>query len=196
MFIDEDKKIIFIHIAKAAGSSIHVALKDASGWLMGDKRREDPAPFIHHMSAQDLIKQKPEYSSYYKFAITREPLERLRSGYIDFMTGTDRRSYHMSIKEYDSFENFCKAFPDSKWSTDPHFRPQHEMVCDNKGEIMVDIGKYENLRDDLFRIGNKLGFDVNPFMTMSHYRNYKKRHEIFDTTLTEETEKNIKDFFS
>ena len=144
MFIDEGRKIIFIHIAKTAGSSIHVALKDASGWQMGDKRREDPLPFIHHMCAQDLIKQRPEYSNYYKFAITRDPLDRLRSGYMDFLTGKDRENYHMSIKKYDNFEDFCRNFPESEWPLDPHFRPQHEMVCDNRGEIMVDIGKYEN----------------------------------------------------
>jgi len=196
MFIDEERRIIFIHVAKTAGSSIHVALKDASGWKMGDKRRDDPPPFIHHMPAKDIVQQRPEYSEYYKFAITREPIVRLRSGYIDFLTAADRRDYHMSAKEYGNFEDFCKAFPESAWPADPHFRPQHEMVCDSAGKIMVDIGKYENLRDDLSRIGGKLGFDVNPFGFIEHHRNNQTKRTKFDTTLTAETEKSIKDFFT
>ena len=35
MFVDDERKIIFIHVAKTGGSSIHVALKNANEMAYG-----------------------------------------------------------------------------------------------------------------------------------------------------------------
>tara|TARA_R100000005_G_C4914675_1_gene150746 strand:- start:126 stop:773 length:648 start_codon:yes stop_codon:yes gene_type:complete len=198
MFVDDERKIIFIHIAKTGGSSIHVALKDAMKWPMGDPRRDDPLPPKHHISVIDLIRENPRYAGYYKFAVVREPLDRLRSAYTDFLTDSGRSNYHMSLREYDNFEHFCQNFTSTQWPQDPHFRPQHEMVCDSNGNIIVDLCRYENLTDDLIRIGDKLGFSSNPFNVhkLGHHRNYKDRRESIDLKLTNETEARIKDFFA
>ncbi len=196
MFIDERRKIIFIHVAKTGGSSIHIALKDASGWPILDPRRMDPLPPIHHMSAIDLIMQNPQYAGYYKFAVVREPLDRLRSAYTDFLLGADRKGYHLSVKEYNNFEHFCINYPNSEWVNDPHFRPQHEMVCDPYGNIMVDLCKYETLAEDLLKIGGRLGFVENPFLNLQHYRNNKSARSNIDLSLTKETETRIRDFFA
>ena len=77
-------------------------------WPMGDPRRDDPLPPKHHISVIDLIRENPRYAGYYKFAVVREPLDRLRSAYTDFLTDSGRSNYHMSLREYDNFEHFCQ----------------------------------------------------------------------------------------
>lgn len=196
MFVDDKRKIIFIHIAKTGGSSIHIALKDASGWLLDDPRRGDPLPPIHHISAIDLIRQNPKYAGYYKFAVVRDPIERLKSAYADFLTGSDRGNYHMSVKGYRNFEEFCVNFPKSEWPLDPHFRPQNEMICDPYGKIMVDVCRYENYVEDLIKVGNTLGFLKNPFESLGHHRNNKQVKKQINLSLTAETETRIRDFFA
>ena len=196
MYVNEDLKIAFIHIAKTAGSAIHIALKDASNWQMGDIRRADPPPPIHHMTVNEFISIKEEYKSYYKFAAVREPLDRLRSGYVDFLRSGDRIDYKISsppVSEYENFENFCVNFPNSEWAHDPHFRPQHEMICDSKDNILVDVCRYESLNNDLLRVGEMLGFSTNPFTNLGMHRQGQKAW--LDLSLSAETETTIRNFF-
>ena len=196
MYVNEDLKIAFIHNAKAAGSAIHIALKDASGWQKGDIRRSDPPPHMHHMTVNEFISIEEEYKSYYKFAVVREPLERLRSGYVDFLRSESRLKYNLSMPpvfEYKNFENFCVNFPNSEWASDPHFRPQHQMICDNKDNILVDVCRYENLNYDLLRVGEMLGFSTNPFINLGMHRQGQKAW--LDLSLSAETETTIRNFF-
>jgi hypothetical protein len=196
MYVNEDLKIAFIHIAKAAGSAIHIALKDASGWQPGDIRRADPPPPVHHMTVNEFISIKEEYKSYYKFAVVREPIDRLKSGYVDFLRSEYRLKYNLSmppVSEYENFDNFCVNFPNSEWANDPHFRPQHEMICDSKDNILVDVCRYENLNYDLFRVGEMLGFSKNPFIDLEHWRVGQKAW--LDLSLSAETETTIRNFF-
>ena len=93
MFIDEKKKIIFVHNPKAAGSTIHVAIKDLYNFKLGSPERNDPEPHIHHSSYQQILDMKKEYEEYYSFAAVRNPWGRLLSGYMDF---TQNRKYKYS----------------------------------------------------------------------------------------------------
>ena len=84
MFIDDKKKVIFVHNPKAAGSAIHILLKDLYG-LKGEDRA-DPEPHIHHKSYQQILDIDPVYEGYYSFAAIRNPWSRLLSGYISYLS--------------------------------------------------------------------------------------------------------------
>ena len=58
--IETKKKIIFVHNPKAAGSTIHVALKDLYNFKPGSPERKDPEPHIHHSSYQQILDMKED----------------------------------------------------------------------------------------------------------------------------------------
>ncbi len=138
MFIDEERKIIFVHNPKAAGSTIHVAIKDLYNFKLGSPERNDPEPHIHHSSYQQILDMKKEYEEYYSFAAVRNPWGRLLSGYMDF---TQNRKHKYSglitydkplLSEYKNFKDFVMRIDEGKWVDDVHFLPQHIFTHANK----------------------------------------------------------------
>lgn len=48
-----------------------------------------------------------------------------------------------------------------------HFRPQHEFICDEDGNVLVDfVGRYENLTEDWTWVCDKLGVPSD----LAHHR--------------------------
>ena len=155
MFVSLKDKLVFIHVPKTGGTSIHISLKDLYG-LEGEERH-DPLPPVHHMSISEFLLGNPGHADFFKFAFVRNPFSRILSGYSEFTQRPDRRGYHMDIKLYYSFEEFCLDFQYSEWNKDPHFRPQNELLCVD-GKIAVDyVGKYETLQDNWDTICEKVG---------------------------------------
>tara|TARA_R100000951_G_scaffold77704_1_gene65577 strand:- start:109 stop:747 length:639 start_codon:yes stop_codon:yes gene_type:complete len=161
MFVDDEKEIIFVHNPKAAGSSIHILLKDL--YELRDTDRYDPEPHIHHMNYQQILNIKPDYHRYYSFAAVRNPWSRLLSGYMDF---TQNRKHEYSglirydeplLSEYRDFKDFVMRIGEGKWINDVHFLPQH--VYTHAEDKVVDmIMRVENLNMDVHALMNKLGF--------------------------------------
>ena len=161
MFIDDKKKIIFVHNPKAAGSAIHILLKDLYG-LKGEERA-DPEPRIHHKSYQQILDIDPVYKEYCSFAAIRNPWSRLLSGYLDF---TQNRKHVFSgkiqydnplLSEYKDYKDFVMNFDQGPWIEDVHFLPQH--VYTHAGNRSVDmLLRTENLTSDIHILMNKLGF--------------------------------------
>ena len=80
MYINHEKKFIFVHIPKTAGSSIHIFFKDFFNIL----DRSDPLPEIHHKSFSSILNEDYSYRNYFKFAVIRNPYDRFLSAYRDF----------------------------------------------------------------------------------------------------------------
>lgn len=146
-------KCLFIHIPKVAGSSIESALFSTKG-VVGHKRaliykQEDPLRF----------------DRYFSFAFVRNPYDRFVSAYEYLVQGGrnkfDKAWSDKHLAHHDSFKAFVMSFRDENtklhiidWM---HFKPQYLFVCDNNGQIIVDmIGKYENLETDFLHITEKL----------------------------------------
>ena len=175
MFISKKYKFAFIHIAKAAGSTISIMFKDIHG-LKG-KQREDPKPIEHHMSASDLLKKFPECKSYFKFAIIRNPFDRLLSSYSEFKNDPNRKNrfgfkpWPTNINDYENFDEFCKNLSNSKWIRDPHFRPQSDQLFEGE-KLMVDyVVRFENLYKDMLHIVDKIGVNekiLNVYLSQYH----------------------------
>ncbi|WP_338733316.1 sulfotransferase family 2 domain-containing protein [Mangrovimonas cancribranchiae] len=168
MIISNKYKFIFIHIPKNAGTSISESLKVATQeekhWAVSDNTK--------HQTFNDLISIKENakfldklikgygFLNYFKFAIVRNPYERMVSLY-DYLNKYKVREEILNVNSFDEFINELNN-PHS-WVSNLHStRLQLDFVKDNKGFICLDyIGRYEDLDNSIKKIQNKIGLDFN-----------------------------------
>lgn len=138
-----EKKLIFIHIPKAAGSSV--------GELVFGTDIIGHYPYYVY-EAYDYQK----FNEYYKFSVVREPLARLRSAYAFLLEGgkgkLDIKCANVIKEKSHDFESFVLNVLDedfsSKWA---HFAPQTGFIYDFESRAFkVDlIIKLENLNQEI-----------------------------------------------
>lgn len=147
-----DANVIFIHIPKAAGTSIARA-------TIG--RRPGHFTAVEVRSAM----QSGEFDAMFSFAVTRHPLARAFSAYKfacsggNELTGVRRDSAYDSpaFRSFDAFVNEWLIQQDLL-SVDPIFRPQASFVFDDDGKCVVDyIGCVEDLVTLETRLTQALG---------------------------------------
>ncbi len=177
---------LFIHIDKAAGTSIQRALKSHAfpradsrlrrrlTWL-GKLNRlglHRVMEFPEHVTAdvvQDCL--PPEiYGGLFKFAFVRNPWDRLVSRYHFLLRSTDR-SDHARIKAMKNFDEYLR------WEIARDKFYQHTYVCGADGKLIVDfVGYYERLEEDFAKVCARLGVkeSLPKANTSKHddYRNY------------------------
>lgn len=164
VFTADERKCVFIHVPKTAGSSVSNALG-----IIG----------LSHLS----INWFPE--SYFSFCFVRNPWDRVVSAFSYLSQGgsnlLDKFNSMIYLSKYQGqFERFVKGElgeNDSAVFHQMHFRPQYKYVCDKDGKIAVDfVGKYENLEEDFGKIHEELGFSVKnglPRLNQSEHGHYK-----------------------
>ena len=186
MFIDHSDKIIFVHNPKAAGSSIHILLKDL--YELKGEQRDDPEPYLHHMSYQQILNLDPAYKYYYSFAAVRNPWARLLSGYMDF-TQNRKNIYSGLIRydepllsEFENFTDFVMRIGKSKWINDVHFLPQH-IYTHSENRIVDTILRVENLQAEIRPLMKKIGFKYYQHLFTQKHRPSNHGHytEYYDT---------------
>jgi chondroitin 4-sulfotransferase 11 len=138
-------RLIFIHIPKTAGTSIDLAfgLKciccgTHAPWR--DYRRRFAA----------------KWASYFKFAIVRNPWERLVSSYCYArMTSSYYHDLKTSGKKHPDYDklkdtSFADALRRHKSLRHPCWSSQSTWICDEKGNVMLDaVCRFERLEQDL-----------------------------------------------
>ena len=135
--------LLFIHVPKAAGTSINEVLY---GRFMG------------HVRATDVERWgSPALKSLPRFAITRNPWDRLVSAYRFLRRGEGiggRNAGHVwraeqyRRPEFASFDAFVREWLARRdpEKLDVALQPQSLFVCDGRGRLLVDqIGRYEDL---------------------------------------------------
>jgi hypothetical protein len=161
MVVCYNKKCIFIHIPKTAGTSIEQFIKDNGKneiEYLGVKNNRS----MHHYTASELKKIEPHiFDIYYKFSIVRNPYERLLSEYywcpipdVGFKYGKTKVEFlnYVSkvVKGKRYFENIYND----------HFIPQYMFVYNNK--LIVDhIFRYEDLEWVIDFLKKKLNIERN-----------------------------------
>jgi hypothetical protein len=189
MLISESHKFIFVHIRKAAGSSMRDTLEPLSLPKPRDVKSKVKSRFLkieqdyrkyafrQHDDINVAKKLIPEeiFDSFFKFAFVRNPWNRLVSEY-EFIRRRPDHSRHskvikMNFEQYIHYQS--KRF-------DAH---QINMLADKKGVLLMDfIGKFENLQEDWNFVTDTLGIENKK---LSH----KKKAGIknYDSYYTDET---------
>jgi len=142
-------KCIFIHIPKAAGTSVALTLFNQGS---------------SHIPWFDYYNANPDkFRRYYKFSFVRNPWDRVVSTYFFLKRGgmneADAAWAKANLANYPTFESFVKGWLNEdnihSWE---HFRPQYYFICDEEGRVQVDfVGRVENMEHDFNVVAARLG---------------------------------------
>lgn len=141
---------IFVHVPKAAGTSINNALH---GRTLG------------HYTASEIKRKFPRlYERSFTFSLVRNPWDRVlsayrfaRSGKTESM-GVENPSQYQ-VPAFRSFESFVLEWLPNKSidESDFIFQPQWPFVCDDGGKVIVDhLGRFENIATTALIVKSKL----------------------------------------
>lgn len=175
MIISPSHKFMFIHIPKAAGTSVRMffvdnpaVVVDKSDRLTGS-RHETMVEFYERLG-----RDAKSYKGYYKFCFVRNPWDRIVSAYHYLQINMS------NLKEkFSSFEEFIDLIADENSLTNQYrtMRPQVDFFLDKDGQRLVNlVGRYETMEDDLKKIGKRLNLDIDldriNVSQRGHYRDY------------------------
>lgn len=183
MLLSLQPPFLFVHIEKAAGTSIQNALRPFAppvkdhhwrrrlGWLgplnrLGLYRALE---FPEHAPARAVKRCLPGavYDGLFKFAFVRNPWDRLVSRHAHLLRSTDRRRHHL-VKQMKNFEDFIA------WEIQRRAF-QFQYVLGNDGQSIVDfVGRYERLAEDFARVCARIGVKAElPHANISEHRDYR-----------------------
>ena len=170
---------IYIHIPKTAGTSIGTLL---GAYEKGRRRGDQDHRTIQNIqdaftpSGIDIFSprrwgkyanqnfrarrmgfeniSKNEFDSYFKFAIVRNPWDRVYSWYRNVIRDPMHLKAHCIGSDI-SFDFFIENCMDS-WA----LRSQLSWIKDGEGDVIVDfVGRFENLEEDIDKVKKKIGAD-------------------------------------
>lgn len=177
--ISHNHKAIFIHIPKAAGTSIETYFLDDLGLdfedkhslILGRTTNLYAAPkVLSHLTAIQMLEQhyisQELFDSYFKFSIVRYPIDRLFSTY--------KYWGYAAVISFNTF--ITKQLPRLYRSEKHHFflKPQTEFLYDVSGQqnLMDFTGRLENLQDDFKNILKLLGKEATPLKHVNKGKEY------------------------
>ena len=195
MIIPEGKPL-FVHVPRTGGGSINLlARRNAiykSAWTtLGHNAR---TPSFKYLKDYKL------HSSIFIFAFVRNPWDRAVSAFKWLQNGgngaqdrSDRNKY--LEKHNNDFNLFTKdAFKNNLIFNQIHFKPQHQWLCNEDGQILVDlVGRFENLQEDLNAVFKKISLPPHrlPHKNKSNHKPYTEYYD--DETKQIVAEKYAKD---
>ena len=190
MVVNSKYKFIFVHIPKAAGTSISKNLKKAPGnknkWLAKTKH-ETLSDFYFKVSdrrtfTDKILKLNPE--NYYTFGFVRNPWDRILSLY-------QYLKFKKPIKEIETIDSFQDFLFQAKDGVDwiknlSTMRPQADYFTFDNGSILINfLGHYEYLQEDLSKISKEIGLSIN----IKHLNKSKNSHldyrNIYETKMVD-----------
>ena len=188
MIISHSYKFVFVHIHKCAGESVTWALaphlKDGD-ILCGvtkegkknDKRYNIKYGINKHSHGKDIREHlgADKWDEYYKFCIVRNPYLRILSLYtfVGMLIQQPWRKFFKicgikyrcevwdwpATKNYLSSKNFSEFIRNPLFDQDRAARPMLDWITDETGVIIDNVGKVENLAEDMQEIGKTIGIE-------------------------------------
>jgi len=140
---------VFIHIPKAAGTSILHALGKKGGG-------RDHLPWYVYYTANPVY-----FRCAFKFAFVRNPWSRMLSAY-EYLKGGGNHKADLEtqkrISRYQDFDDFVvNGLALGDFRSHLMFIPQSEFVVNGDGKLAVDfLGRYETLGDDYLVVAERL----------------------------------------
>ena len=147
-------RCVFIHIPKAAGTSLTRTLFDS------------PSRHLHYTEYECANPRK--FRSYFKFTFVRNPYDRLFSAYTFLKKGglneLDRCWAEQNLASFPDFESFVRGWvTPENIQTWVHFKPQHFWICDASLKLKVDfVGRFEQMDADVAIVQQRLKLPVVP----------------------------------
>lgn len=175
---------IFIHIPKAAGQSVGLALfndRHPGHWRLKDFEWEN--------------KNKKE--KYTKFTIVRNPWDRVVSAYNYLVNHTkyktDQDFSKLYLKDYSDFNDFIlHGLRKDEVINWVHFRPQLSFLEDENGNIDIDfIGRFENIQNDFNSICKIINIDTYDELKIHNSGDREKYQSYYN----EETRNVVRDVY-
>lgn len=189
-------KTIFIHIPKTGGTSIEAVLG-----MHGDRKDVGVVPYpdqvadrqhfygrqLQHMTATALraeLNDEAVFSSYFKFALVRNPWDRL----VSTCAWAGRKWARGQLLDRGEFDAFVRkthaAFAAAGCASHPtplhpHIIPQVAYLFDEAGQLCVDfVGRTERLERDWQVIRARLGVEADlPTRMQSVHRPYREYYD-------------------
>ena len=185
MLISYDYQFLFIHVPKAAGTSIEQAVDCYAHHAENDWiNRALAAVGIHvnhlghyrsklfrkHATADQVRSQLPAsvYRNLFKFAFVRNPWDLMVSLY-HFLLQTPGHHRHRRVKRLGSLEAYLEyEVRRSKFS-------QRQFLADRAGTLLVDfLGRFESLEEDFASVCRTLGIPAQlPHTNRSWHKDYR-----------------------
>jgi len=146
----DEARAIFVHIPKAAGKSVGMA-------VFGDDK---PG---HYYATDYRFADKRKFSEYFTFSFVRNPVDRFLSAYYFLKSGRGTRQdtsfFNRELSRFTSIDSVVGEWLDERsvyfW---PHFVPQVDYLTDSNGSVIVDfVGKVESFERDFNIIATSLG---------------------------------------
>jgi len=186
MLISHSHQFIFIHVDKAAGTSMQSALQPYAnpiaaqrllkrlsilGFLCRFGGLYRAVQFGVHANASSVKRCLPPhlYSSYFKFAFVRNPWDRLVSRF-HYFKKTPSHRLHTLVEAMSSFPEFAR------WEmkrANPGLH-QYKYLCNRSGELIVDfVGRFESLNEDFATVCERVGLPISlPHLNSSKRNSY------------------------
>ena len=195
--ISSDKKFIFIHIPKTAGTSVekhlghfsvlergsqdHRTIREIQSIGLSDSwsvlTKEGPTQLIREIRGSFRYRErinKRDMQHYYKFAFVRNPWARVYSWYRNVI----RDEIHLTNRGIPANCDFYRFLTEFGWQTE--LRSQLAWITDRYGQVCMDfIGRFESLDKDMEKICEQLSL---PFEKLPHLINSSNDdyHESYD----------------
>jgi len=163
----EQYQAIFFYVPKVASTSL---IKAFTTIEYGEEMTLEDVP---KLKRHDISK----YNNYYKFAIVRNPYDRLVSCYYDKILagGID---FGENINSFNKFAEKICSIPDKR--SNMHFKSQCQFLCNRKGNLLMDyVGKFENIEQEYSRICSVIGVQNPPDLVKKNKSdkfNYRKKN--------------------
>ena len=163
--ISHDRRCIFIHIPKCGGTSIENLIwprpedrTEANLWMgfISKYRNKYQTGGLQHLLASQVREEVglDIFNYYYKFAIVRNPWDRIVSQFAYMQTRPDLMDFigMQPDTEFKAYLNLIQAKQHVQWM------PQTDFILDQDGTLLVDkIGRLESLEEDFIEIFRILG---------------------------------------
>jgi hypothetical protein len=170
-----DKGFIFLHIPKAAGTSINMS-------LYGNLA-------LGHAGAAEYIKLfgYHRYMALFRFTFVRDPYTRIYSAYNFLKNGgmnsQDKLFSDATLGKYNDFNDFVVdgLAQDEKIRRWIHFRPQFSFLEYRKVISLDFIGRFENMDSDFGYLSRVLGLEDSAFQTLNAGAKSVQREKVLDT---------------